>query len=139
MKCLYLQEELMLRTVLKSKIHRAVITGASIDYEGSITIDSGLMAAAGIVPHEQVQVLDIDNGARLTTYALPGGAGEVCINGAAARLIDVGDRVIILTYATLEAGELADHEPVIIRVNEKNVEESGAAGALPQQAKGVQG
>ncbi len=128
----------MLRTVLKSKIHRAVITGASIDYEGSITIDSGLMAAAGIVPHEQVQVLDIDNGARLTTYALPGGKGEVCINGAAARLVDVGDRVIILTYAILETGDLAGHEPVIVRVNENNVDVSAADGAVPQPAKGVQ-
>ena len=111
----------MQREMLKSKIHRATVTAASIDYEGSITVDQELMAAADIIPHEQVHVLDIDNGARLTTYALPGSSGEVCVNGAAARLVEIGDRVIILTYVTLSAEELEGFEPVIVRVDESNV------------------
>jgi len=110
----------MLRTMLKSKIHRARVTQANIDYEGSITIDRQLMAAADILPHEQVHVLDIDNGARLTTYALPGSKGEICINGAAARLLDVGDRVIILSYVTLSAAELRGFKPIIIQVDNNN-------------------
>jgi aspartate 1-decarboxylase len=110
----------MIRTVLKSKIHRATVTGACVDYEGSITIDRRLMAAADILPHEQVQVLDVDNGARLTTYALPGDPGEICVNGAAARLVEVGDRVIVLTYAALTPEELDGFEPLVIRVDEEN-------------------
>lgn len=110
----------MRRTMLKSKIHRARVTQANIDYEGSITIDQQLMAAADILPHEQVHVLDIDNGARLTTYVLPGNKGEICINGAAARLIDVDDRVIILSYVTLSAAELRGFKPIIIQVDDDN-------------------
>ena len=110
----------MRRTLLKSKIHRARVTGASIDYEGSIAIDSRLMAEADILPHEQVHVLDVDNGARLTTYAIPAGPGEICMNGAAARLIGVGDRVIILAYALFEPAELEGFEPRIVHVDESN-------------------
>ena len=89
-----------MRTVLKSKIHRATVTQADLHYEGSITIDPHLMDAADILPFEQVQVLDVDNGARLTTYAIEGerDSGQICINGAAARLVSPGDTVIILTY-----------------------------------------
>ncbi len=110
----------MLRTMLKSKIHCATVTAARIEYEGSITIDQDLLEAAGIFPYEQVHVLDLDNGARLTTYALPGGSGEVCINGAAARLVRTGDRAIILAYASLQPGELEEFEPLVIRVDENN-------------------
>ncbi|MHB8142075.1 MAG: aspartate 1-decarboxylase [Thermoleophilia bacterium] len=119
----------MRRMMLKSKIHRATVTGASIDYEGSISIDSGLMAAADILPHEQVHVLDIDSGARLTTYAITGGPGEICVNGAAARLVEVGDRVIILTYAELTEAELKDFPPLIVRVDEHNAAVASAAAA----------
>ncbi len=110
----------MLRKILKSKIHGARVTAASIDYEGSITVDSDLLKAACILSYEQVHVLDIDNGARLTTYALPGEAGEVCINGAAARLVKAGDRVIILSYASCTPGELEGFEPLLIRLDESN-------------------
>ena len=125
----------MRRMMLKSKIHRATVTGASIDYEGSISIDAGLMAAADILPHEQVHVLDIDSGARLTTYAITGGPGEICVNGAAARLVEVGDRVIILTYAELTEAELKDFPPLIVRVDEHNAAVAPAAAAS-QHPKG---
>ena len=100
----------MIRTMLKSKIHRATVTGADINYEGSVTLDPVLMETADILPYEQVQVLDINNGNRLTTYAIEGdrGAGEVIINGAAARLVSVGDVVIILTYRDMPE-EALDH------------------------------
>jgi aspartate 1-decarboxylase len=111
-----------MRTMLKSKIHRATVTDANIDYEGSITIDTKLMEAADIVPYEQVQVLNINNGARFTTYAIEGEAdsGEICLNGAAARLGVKGDLVIILTYFQLEEEELAGYRPIIVHVDEKN-------------------
>src|SRR4029078_4936391 len=94
------RKETAMRTVLKSKIHRARVTQADLHYEGSITIDPDLMDAADILPFEQVHVLDVDNGARLTTYAIEGArsSGQICINGAAARLVSPGDTVIILTY-----------------------------------------
>ena len=126
----------MLRVMLKSKIHRGTVTGASIDYEGSISIDTVLMAAADILPHEQVHVLDVDNGARLTTYAIAGGPGEICVNGAAARLVEVGDRVIILTYTELSAAELAGYEPLVIRVDESNAV-SAAMPVAEADRKGV--
>ncbi len=106
--------------MMKSKIHRATVTGADIAYVGSISLDPLLMERADILAHEQVQVLDIDNGARLETYAIPGKPGEVCLNGAAARLVAVGDRVIVLTYADYEDGELDGHEPVVVHVDEAN-------------------
>lgn len=110
----------MRRTMMKSKIHRATVTAASVDYEGSITIDRALMSAADIMPHEQVHVLDIRNGARLVTYAIPGEAGEICVNGAAARLVDIGDLVIIISYADYAASELEGFEPKVVRVDEAN-------------------
>jgi aspartate 1-decarboxylase len=111
-----------MRTMLKSKIHRARVTDANIDYEGSITIDSKLMAAADIVPYEQVHVLNINNGARFTTYAIEGeeGSGAICLNGAAARLAVKGDIVIILTYCQVPEEATKNHRPKIVHVNEKN-------------------
>lgn len=112
----------MRRRLLKSKIHRATVTEADLHYEGSVTVDEDLLRAADILPHEQVDVLDITNGARLTTYAIPGrgGSGEICINGAAAHLVSKGDLVIIVSYADYEEAELEDHRPRIIVVDEHN-------------------
>jgi len=110
----------MRRRMMKSKIHRATVTGADLHYVGSITLDTRLMGAADIREYEQVQVLDIDNGARFETYAIPGGPGEVCLNGAAARLVQVGDRVIVLTYADYEDADLDDFEPRIVHVDSRN-------------------
>ena len=111
-----------MRTVLKSKIHRARVTQADLHYEGSITIDADLMDAADVVPYEQVHVLDVDNGARLTTYAIEGarGSGEICINGAAARLVKPNDTVIILTYRTATHEEARSVEPSLVYVDEHN-------------------
>ena len=111
-----------MRTVLKSKIHRARVTQADLHYEGSITIDPDLMEAADVLPFEQVHVLDVDNGARLTTYAIEGarGSGQVCINGAAARLVSPGDTVIILTYLTATDEEARTLAPALIYVDEFN-------------------
>ena len=111
-----------MRTVLKSKIHRARVTQADLHYEGSITIDADLMEAADILPYEQVHVLDVDNGARLTTYAIEGarGSGEICINGAAARLVKPNDTVIILTYCTATDAEARSIEPSLVYVDEHN-------------------
>ena len=97
--------------MMKSKIHRATVTAANLNYVGSVSIDTELMALADILPYEQVAVLDIDNGARFETYAIEGGAGEICLNGAAARLVAPGDRVILITYADYEAAELATTRP----------------------------
>ncbi|MBA7469366.1 Aspartate 1-decarboxylase [subsurface metagenome] len=111
-----------MRTMLKGKIHRARVTDANLNYEGSITIDELLMEAADILPYERVQVLDIDNGARLETYAITGerGSGEICINGAAARLVSVGDKVIILAYSIVSDEEARDAKPRLINVDERN-------------------
>jgi len=106
--------------MMKSKIHRATVTGASVDYEGSITIDRDLMDAVDILPHEQVHVLDISNGARLVTYAIPGNPGEICVNGAAARMVDVGDMVIIVSYAELAPAEIEGFQPKVARVSADN-------------------
>ena len=111
-----------MRTMLKSKIHRATVTGADINYEGSITLDPILMEAADILPYEQVHVLDIDNGARLTTYAIEGahGSGEVCINGAAARLVHKGDIVIVITYQDIPEDRFVAHRPSLVYVDHAN-------------------
>lgn len=112
----------MFRTMLKSKIHRATVIEANIDYIGSITIDVSLMEAANILNHEKVQVVDVTNGARLETYAIASerGTGVVCINGAAARLIHKGDIVIILSYAIMNDEEAEKFMPKIVHVDEKN-------------------
>ena len=109
-------------TGFKSKIHRAIVTEADLNYEGSVTIDSDLMDAADILPHEQVQILNVNNGERFDTYALrgPRGSGVICLNGPAARLAHVGDTVIILTYAEMEREELLRHVPTVVFVDEKN-------------------
>ncbi len=106
--------------MMKSKIHRATVTDANLDYVGSISLDTELMELADIREHEQVAVLDIDNGARFETYAIAGGPGEVCLNGAAARLVQPGDKVIVLTYADYEDDELESFEPRVVHVDSSN-------------------
>ncbi len=112
----------MIRQLLKSKIHRATVTEARVDYVGSITIDSELMELADIVPYEKVLVADVDNGARLETYAIEGapGSGAMCMNGAAAHLIEKGDKIIVMSFAAYEAEEARAHRPVAIFVDEAN-------------------
>lgn len=113
---------LMYRTLLKSKIHRVQVTDADLHYVGSVTIDRRLMEAADILEHEQVDIYDITNGARLTTYALPGpeGSGTICINGAAAHLVRPGDLVIIASYAVFDDQEARAHQPHIVLVDAQN-------------------
>lgn len=107
-------------TVLKSKIHRATATAARLDYEGSISVDRALLDAAGIWPFEQVDVYNCNNGARFTTYAIAGEAGEICVNGAAARLVQPGDLLIIACYAHLDASDMPGHQPKLVFVDGKN-------------------
>ena len=111
-----------MRTMMAGKIHRATVTQADLDYVGSITIDPALMEAAGFLPYEQVHVLDVTNGNRLETYALLGerGSGEVCINGAAARLVHPGDLVIIVTYQQAEETAARDWAPRQVHVDSRN-------------------
>jgi len=110
------------RIMMSGKIHRATVTGADIDYEGSITLDPDLMEAAGILPYEQVHVVDVTNGARLETYAIKGerGSGEVCINGAAAHLVHRGDIVIIIAYQHMTESEARDASPRSVFVDASN-------------------
>lgn len=112
----------MKRTMMHAKIHRASVTGASVDYAGSVTLDPELMEAAGILEHEQVHVLDVDNGARFETYAIRGDrcSGVVVVNGAAARLVDIGDKVIVIAYAELDDSEARQLVPRIVLVDEAN-------------------
>jgi len=111
----------MRRRMMKSKIHRATVTDANLNYIGSITLGRELMAAADILEWEQVTVLDIDNGARFETYAIPGEAADVCLNGAAARLVHPGDKVIVLTYGDYEDAELqAGFDPLVVHVDDAN-------------------
>ncbi len=109
-----------MRVMLKSKVHRAHVTNANIDYEGSITIDSRIMEAAEILPYERVEVLNINNGARFDTYAIEGEKGEICLNGAAARLGTRGDTVILLTYCYVDDTEVHSIIPKVVYVDEKN-------------------
>lgn len=109
-----------MRVMLKSKIHRATVTDCNINYEGSITIDRKLMQAADILPYEQVHVLDVNNGSRLTTYAIEGESGEICLNGAAARLVHKGDTVIILTYCDVKEEDTRVFHPKLVYVDSKN-------------------
>lgn len=112
----------MLITLCKGKIHRATVTEADLNYEGSITIDKDLINAAGLMPYEKVQVLNITNGSRLETYIIEGerGSGVICLNGAAARLGAKGDRIIIIAYGHYTPEEAEKHEPAIIRVDSNN-------------------
>ena len=113
----------MLREILKSKIHRATITDANLNYNGSITIDPVLLKLADIQEYEKVQVVNVNNGQRFETYAIVGKpeSGVICINGAAARLCHVGDVIIIMTFALLNEKEMASHHPKIVKVDGKNV------------------
>jgi aspartate 1-decarboxylase len=112
----------MHRRMMKSKVHRATVTDANLHYVGSITIDADLMAAADLVEYEQVAVVDIDNGARLETYVITGepGSGDVCLNGAAARLVAPGDKVIVISYADYDEAELLTYAPRIVHVDSDN-------------------
>jgi aspartate 1-decarboxylase len=118
--------------MLKSKIHRARVTGANINYEGSIGIDKRLMEEADILPYEQVQVLNVNNGARFSTYAIEGKTGEICLNGAAARLAAPGDIVIILTYCDVPEEEVRGYEPkrVYVDVNNHITDVKGTINSL---------
>ncbi len=108
--------------MLKGKIHRATVTQAELNYVGSITIDGALMKAAGILEYEKVQVVDIDNGSRLETYVIAGeeNSGVICLNGAAARLVGVGDKVIIMAYCTMTPDEVKTHTPTVVFVDGDN-------------------
>ena len=112
----------MLRTLCKSKLHRATVTEANVQYTGSITLDAELMKAADLLPYEQVHVVDVDNGARLVTYCIEGQAasGVVCMNGAAARLVKAGDRVIVISYAQMTPEEIERFTPRIVLLDRKN-------------------
>ena len=112
----------MQRTMLKAKIHRATVTGADLEYEGSITIDENLLDLAGIIPYEQVDVYNVTNGKRFTTYAITGerGRGDICVNGAAAHMVTPGDLVIIANYARYEEPEARRHQPKLVFVDQHN-------------------
>ncbi|MDQ3719222.1 MAG: aspartate 1-decarboxylase [Actinomycetota bacterium] len=125
----------MRRTMLKSKVHRATVTHSDLNYIGSITLDAGLLEAADIREHELVHVLDIDNGNRFETYTIAGprGSGAVCVNGAAARLVHSGDKVIVVSYADYEESELeGGHQPRVVHVDGANaiVDVDSAVGEL---------
>ena len=109
-------------TVLKAKIHRATVTQADLDYVGSITIDSELLAESGIMEYEKVAIADVDNGSRFETYAIAGeaGSGIICLNGAAAKCVNVGDKVIIMAYAQMTPGEAKNHKPIVLFVDDNN-------------------
>ena len=130
-----------MRTMMSGKIHRAAVTEANLDYEGSITLDPDLMDAAGILPYEQVAVVDVTNGARLETYAIKGlrGSGEVCVNGAAAHLVRRGDTVIIIAYQHLDeaaAEVLAPKKVFVDSANRiRNVEHGGGFSHNPREAR----
>jgi len=112
----------MFLTLCKSKIHRATVTEANLNYVGSITIDESLMELAGLVPNERVQVVNVTNGARLETYVIPGGrdSGVICLNGAAAHLVEPGHLVIIMAYAMMTPEEAAEWHPTVVFVDERN-------------------
>lgn len=112
----------MLVTMLKSKIHRAVVTQAELDYVGSITIDEELLKASGIFEYEKVQIVDINNGSRFETYTIAGerGSGIICLNGAAARCVQKGDKIIIMAYAQIEPEKAKENPPKVVFVNEEN-------------------
>ncbi|WP_102193802.1 aspartate 1-decarboxylase [Microbacterium aurantiacum] len=124
----------MRRVMLKSKIHRATITGSDLDYVGSITIDPDLLEAADILPHEQVHVVDVNNGARFVTYTLVGerGSGVIQVNGAAARLVHTGDTIIVISYADYSREDLEEYEPAVVHVDRANriVRVDAAVGEL---------
>ena len=130
----------MNRTMLKSKVHRATVTGSDLHYVGSITVDADLLEAADIREHEQVHVVDVDNGARFETYTIAGarGSGEIKINGAAARLVHTGDTVIVISYAAYDREDLRDYAPRVVHVDRDNaiidIDEQVATLLTPQEA-----
>jgi aspartate 1-decarboxylase len=131
----------MLRTLMTSTIHRATVTQADLDYVGSVTIDSTLLDASGILPNEQVAIVDITNGARLETYAIAGqpDSGVIGINGAAAHLVHPGDLVIIIAYGLMDAAEVAAHTPTVVHVDADNrVIAIGQDPAEPVPGSGTQ-
>lgn len=110
------------RTLMKSKLHRATVTGADLNYVGSITIDPDLMDLADLMPNERVQIVNNNNGARLETYVIEGerGSGDMCLNGAAARLVQPGDKIIVISYGMYDRAEQATHEPTVIILDDFN-------------------
>jgi len=110
----------MMRIMLRAKLHRLTVTETNINYEGSITIDKGLLKASGILTGERVQVVNVNNGARFETYAIEGEKGEVCLNGAAARLAVAGDKIIVIVYALVNDNEAASLKPTVVHVDERN-------------------
>ena len=112
------------RRLLHSKIHRATVTDANLNYVGSISIDVELLRAANILPYEPVAIIGVDNGNRFETYAIEGKSGEICLNGAAARLVSVGDKVIILAYGDFDSSELEGHAPTVVHVDDHNQQTS---------------
>jgi len=127
----------MRRRMLKSKIHRATVTDANLHYVGSITVDPELLAAADVLEHEQVAVVDIDNGARFETYTIAGrpGSGDMCLNGAAARLVQPGDRIILISYAEYDEAELESYTPRIVHVDSANRQIDDATAELLASAQ----
>lgn len=125
----------MQRTMMKSKIHRATVTDANLNYVGSITIDRELMDAADLMEFEQVAIVNINNGARFETYVIEGerGSKAMCLNGAAARLVQPGDKIIVISYGSYDSAEVAEHEPVIVHVDEEN-RIVGNLGSLAESA-----
>ena len=122
----------MQRTMMKSKIHRATVTDADLNYRGSITIDRDLMDASDLLEFEQVHIVDVNNGARFETYVIEGprGSGTICLNGAAARLVQRGDKVIIISYGAYDSTELATYTPTVVHVDENNcIDQPAAVGA----------
>jgi aspartate 1-decarboxylase len=112
----------MKRIMFKSKIHRATVTGADLNYEGSVTIDSELLKLADILPYEKVDIYNVTNGERFSTYVIPGepGSGELCLNGAAARKVQKGDLVIVVSYCELSDEEIENFSPIVVLVDENN-------------------
>lgn len=110
----------MHRRMMKSKIHRATVTDANLSYVGSVSLDPALMEQADILIGEQVHIVNINNGARFETYAIEGGPGEVCLNGAAARLVQPGDKIIVITYADYSEAEIAQYRPRVVHVDGAN-------------------
>jgi len=108
----------MKREMFHAKLHRATVTGADLDYEGSVTVGPELLETAGIAEHERVQIVNVSNGERLETYTIEGGEGELCLNGAAARLAEVGDTVILIAYATYDEDEEPD--PTVVHLDDEN-------------------
>ena len=126
----------MTRKMLKSKIHRATVTGADLEYEGSITIDCKLLEAADIIPYEAVDIWNVNNGARFQTYAIAGkpGSGTICVNGAAAHLVSRGDLVIIASWIEVESAEACRFQPRLVFVDERNAA-SGKTSEKPGQGE----